>query len=425
MAPSRPLRRLTGASLALLVCAFVAQAPFAHAAEGSGRRAVSQQGERGSGIPILSVAPLARAATTVTWSDVSNRYWAKTAIDYVGGEHRWMRDWDAADDGTFAFQPDKLESRRLFARAIVRAFARSETPDESLTFRDMSSTNAFFPYVNVAVNLGWLQTDDDGNVRPTDPVTTREAHFALVKAVGLGPLAAAAARIHLRDGTRFHVPHGWGTLLIGMRIGLRYNHGDESLDVLPNSPLPRSEVAWSLYRAATMPSYMADYLSDYGDIELPNLGPKKQAIVKWGIRFVGYPYVWGGEWDEPTSTGYCCGAQPIGGFDCSGLTWWVMKAVDGTWDPPRPYVGWSLAQRTSTDMASTGGRVRWSDLKAGDLLFYDGDGDGRVDHVDTYVGNGWAIDSSSSPGGVTIMWVGDGWYADHFVHGRRIIGASS
>ena len=41
--------------------------------------------------------------------------------------------------------------------------------------------------------------------------------------------------------------------------------------------------------------------------------------------------------------------------------------------------------------------------------------------VDTFIGNGWALDTSSSAGGVTIMWVGDGWYRDHFVHGRRVL----
>jgi hypothetical protein len=26
--------------------------------------------------------------------------------------------------------------------------------------------------------------------------------------------------------------------------------------------------------------------------------------------------VWGGEWNTKTPSGYCCGAQPIGGMDC-------------------------------------------------------------------------------------------------------------
>ena len=54
--------------------------------------------------------------------------------------------------------------------------------------------------------------------------------------------------------------------------------------------------------------------------------------------------------------------------------------------------------------------------------FYDGSGDGTVDHVDLYVGNGYALDSSTSVGGVTLMYVGPGsWYRDHFVHGRRLL----
>ncbi len=421
MAPSRPLRRLAAASL-VLACAVLSQAPIARAAS----RDRSQRGEAGSGVPMLPLATAARGASTVTWSDVGRTYWARPAIDFVAGSHTWMRDYRANADGTYPFRPLRLESRRLFARAIVRAFARSEPVDPSITFPDLPETDPLYRFANVAVKLGWMQTDRGGNFRPLDPVTTRETHVALVSAVGLGELAADAEHIHLRDGTTFDVPRGFGALLIGMRIGLRYNHSDESLDVGPDSPLARAEVAWSLYRATTMPSWMGSYLAPYADIQLPNLGPKKQQIVQWGIRYVGYPYVWGGEWDRPTGSKYCCGAQPVGGFDCSGLTWWVMKADAGTWDntPPRPYSGWSLPQRTSADMAATGTRVRWRDLRAGDLMFYDGDRDGRVDHVDTYIGNGWAIDSSSSPAGVTIMWVGTGWYADHFVHGRRIMGTS-
>jgi NlpC/P60 family protein len=420
MASSRPLRRLAAASLAF-ACALAVQAP-AGAAVPRAERPDTTGGEAGSGIPMIHVPRTARPADGITWSDVPKGSWAASAIDYVAGTNAWMRDWRGADDGTYRFRPRKLESRRLFVRSLVRAFAPGETVDDSITFADLAPTDPFFASASVAVELGWMTTDAERNFRPTDPVTTVEVHEALVHAVGLGELAAQAEGIHLRDGTTFDVPPGFGPMLIGMRIGLRYNHRDESLDVAPDTQLPRAEVAWSLYRAATIPTWMPSYLAPYADIELPNLGPARRAIVQWGIDYVGYPYVWGGEWDAPTTTGYCCGSQPIGGFDCSGLTWWVMKAADGSWNnvPPRPYPGWALPQRTSADMAATGARVPWDDLRAADLMFYDGDGDGRVDHVDTSIGNGWAIDSSSSPGGVTIMWVGTGWYADHFVHGRRI-----
>ena len=66
-------------------------------------------------------------------------------------------------------------------------------------------------------------------------------------------------------------------------------------------------------------------------------------------------------------------------------------------------------------------KIRFADLRPGNLMFYDGDGDGVVDHVDTYIGHGYSLDSSSSPGGVTIMWVGTGWYREHFKFGRQVL----
>jgi NlpC/P60 family/S-layer homology domain len=392
MATSRPLRGLLAASLAL-ACVIVARGPQAN-------------------------------ARVATFSDVPRGFWAAEAIDYVAGDFDWMRDGPPGDDGASRFRPLRLESRGLFARALVRAFAPEEPVRDSVTFADLEPGEPFFAAVDVAVGLGWMRADPDGEFRPTDPVTTLETHEALVAAVGLGELADAASAIHLRGGMTIEGPDGFGAMLIGMRMGLRYDHPDDALDVSPTSPLPRAEVAWSLYRAATMPDRTVTSLARYAHIELPNLDPRRQAIVRWGIRYVGYPYVWGGEWSRPTTPGYCCGAQVVGGFDCSGLAWWLLRAGDAGWDnsPPRPYAGWRLPQRDSAAMAATGGHVSWGDLRAGDLLFYDGDGDGRVDHVNTFIGNGWAIDSSDSLGGVTLTWLGSGWYADHFVHGRRVIG---
>jgi cell wall-associated NlpC family hydrolase len=76
-------------------------------------------------------------------------------------------------------------------------------------------------------------------------------------------------------------------------------------------------------------------------------------------------------------------------------------------------------------LGGDGGRDRadhFDELKAGDLVFYDGNDDGTVDHVDTYIGNGWALDSGSSNAGVTITYIPGSWYEDHFVKGRRILG---
>ena len=214
-----------------------------------------------------------------------------------------------------------------------------------------------------------------------------------------------------------------------MRLGLRFNNRvDESQDVTPSTKLRRKQAAWSLYRATTLESWVVPYLEDqYADMVLPRMSAGRRSIVDWGVRYVGYPYIWAGEWgfDSPSPSAF--GGQPGPGFDCSGLSWWALRADDGVyWEisPPRPYGGWPLPQRTSAEMARmTNDKLQYADLLPGDLMFYDGDEDGTVDHVDVYVGNGWSLDSSSSVGGVTLMWVKSGWYRQHFVHGRRVLPA--
>lgn len=414
--PAWPLGRLV-AVVVFLTCLTIPQAAA------STSPPVARGGERGSGPATWSVQG-AFGTDDVRWSDVPLKHWARTAIDFVGATNDWMRDKKAAADGRYAFQPDRLENRRLFARALFRAFGSGVAEDPALRFSDLPESDAFYRFANVAVTARWMETDDAGAFRPLEPVTMREVHRALVFAIGMGDLAAGVDALHLKDGTPVPTPKDLGTLLIGMRIGLRFNHGDESLDVGPDSPLHRAEVAWSLYRAANQPSWMHDSLSPYATMQLPNLSAKLQRVIAFAVRYVGYPYVWGGEWHQPSPSGYCCGSQPIGGFDCSGLTWWLMKKAVTGWNPtpPRAYAGWDLHQRTSASMASVGTKVTWNDKRPGDLLFYDGDHDGTVDHVDTYVGNEWAIDSGSGNGGVTFTYVGSGsWYEEHFVHARRIV----
>jgi hypothetical protein len=411
---TRPLRRL----VAILGCLTVVLLPQPASSMRASR--LAGFGEPGSG-PALERIEGPTATNGIRWSDVNKRHWARTAVDYVGATNDWMRDYRPAADGRYPFEPDTLESRKLFARALVRAFGSALAIDPAITFEDLPADDRFFAAANIAVSQGWIERAGS-DFLPTEPVTTRVVHRALVLALGLGDLAAGADALHLEDGTKVPTPEGFGALLIGMRLGLRYDHDDETLDVGPDTPLPRSEVAWSLYRAATQPSWVRDSLAGYATMVLPALDERMRQVVAWGVRYVGYPYIWGGDWGDASPPGYCCGWQPQGGFDCSGMTWWLMKRADGSWgnSPPREYEGWDLPQRSSAQMASVGPRVRWKDLQPGDLLFYDGDADGTVDHVDTYIGNGWALDSGGSNGGVTITYVEDNWYQEHFVRARRI-----
>ncbi|MEP6666232.1 MAG: NlpC/P60 family protein [Nocardioidaceae bacterium] len=80
-----------------------------------------------------------------------------------------------------------------------------------------------------------------------------------------------------------------------------------------------------------------------------------------------------------------------------------------------------VAEQRSSAQAAIGDPLSYADARPDDLLFFDGNNDGAVDHVNVYIGRGWALDSSNSYGGVSIMRVGDGWYRDHFTHARRVI----
>jgi hypothetical protein len=367
------------------------------------------------------------AKRDIVWSDVDeDDRWARPAIDHVAAMNDWMRDFAPDPDGRYPFQPETIETRKYFARAVVLAFAPTDTVDPTITFTDLDPGDPFYPYANVAVQRRWMRRTPAGGFAPDVAVTTTMAHRVLTLALGMGPAIKALNHLQTEDGGAFQLPANFGSLVLGMRLGLRYNNrSDESMDVGPRTPLTRAQVAYSLYRATTQPSWSVPALIDeYDQIVLPALSEPARSIVQWGVRYVGYPYVWGGEWGLSTSAPSGLGGQSVAGFDCSGFTWWLMRANDaGAWNvaPPRPYAGWELTERSSADMAATGERLSYEQLQPGDLMFYDGNGDGRVDHVDTFIGYGWALDSSSTPAGVTIMWVGDGWYRDHFVHGRRIL----
>ena len=421
-------RRLTSFALFSLVVVSVQTlgAASAQAAPPSGWT----QGEEGSG-PAPFPARVTRSERalipTSGWSDLqADDLWARVAIDHVAGTYNWMRDYGPDENGNWRFRPDAFETRARWARALVRAFAPGEAPDPAITFTDLDPSDPAHRWAAVAVAHGWMTRSTSGRFDPANVVTAQGIHRSLVRVLGMGPTAAALNRLSTTDGYRFGTPRSFGTDLLAMRLGLRFNNRvDESQDVTPGTRLRRKQAAWSLYRATTLADWVVAYLEDqYADMVLPQMSERRRAIVDWGVRYVGYPYIWAGEWGFSTPPPPAFGGQPGPGFDCSGLSWWALRRDDAYWEisPPRPYPGWSLPQRTSAEMARmTDVKLGYSALRPGDLMFYDGDGDGTVDHVDVYVGSGWALDSSSSVGGVTLMWVKTGWYRDHFVHGRRVL----
>ena len=121
-------------------------------------------------------------------------------------------------------------------------------------------------------------------------------------------------------------------------------------------------------------------------------GPVGQHVVQSAMKYMGVPYVWGG--------------NSWGGIDCSGF----VKTVYGE-------CGISLP-RVSRDQANVGSAVTWDDLQPGDRLYFACKG-GQVDHAGIYMGNGYFIHSSSRRGGVAVDNLTGGFFARTLVAARR------
>ncbi len=102
----------------------------------------------------------------------------------------------------------------------------------------------------------------------------------------------------------------------------------------------------------------------------------RSRVVNYAMQFLGNPYVWGG-------------TSLTKGADCSGFTMSVMKNF-----------GISLPHY-SGDQAKRGTRIKSSQMRPGDLIFY-GNSSGKINHVAMYIGNGQIIHAASRRSGIKI-----------------------
>ena len=100
--------------------------------------------------------------------------------------------------------------------------------------------------------------------------------------------------------------------------------GSDQWEQEPNDDLTRTSLAVEAYAARYMPSWQPSLAQAKTAVAtaLPALSPLQQKVIRYALRFGGYPYVWGG---ESTTTSSPYGSQAAGGFDCSGFVWWVLK----------------------------------------------------------------------------------------------------
>jgi cell wall-associated NlpC family hydrolase len=309
----------------------------------------------------------------------------------------------SASKGSWA-QP---QIRVVVARGLMARSVASFRPNDPLTRGELADLVA-----------GLTEQPPKPVANPAAQVTLAQLDAKLVRALGLGDEAAlfqdTAAAAGLRPPARF------GTEVVARLLGLRTNHpaGQDDLEVLPNDPVPRAEVAYSVAQILRLSEWETTNVEEAASsFELPAVTPWQRRALATAVGFIGYPYVWGGEFERPESP---FGAQPRGGFDCSGFAWRVYKLQSY---PGAPQLATILRGRTAADMAGEvprRQRIKAARLAPADVVFFGSGGPrakaAQIDHMGLYLGNGWLIHSSRY--GVALARL-DGWYANRLAWGRR------
>jgi cell wall-associated NlpC family hydrolase len=250
------------------------------------------------------------------------------------------------------------------------------------------------------------------------PVTIAQLDATLVRGLDLTDAAAEFATSARNAGLA--PPSRFGTEVVARLLGLRTNHPTQldSLELLPNQPATRAEAAYSAAQILRFGGWETQRIEQLAQtFELPALSPWQGQILKTAVRFIGYPYVWGGTSEKAEAP---VGVQAPGGFDCSGFVWRVYKLQVY---PGGSALAGTLKGRTTFAMSGevpVAKRIPFARLKPGDVLFWGAAGPrskpAQVDHTGIYLGNGWFIHSSGY--GVALAPL-SGWYKQRFAWARR------
>lgn len=279
---------------------------------------------------------------------------------------------------------------------------------------------------NDALTRGELETITAGllHVVPAQPktpsatVTMSGLDSSLVATLGLSESAKLVTQNAKTAGLT--PPSRFGTETVARLLGLRTNHPAslDNLELSPSEPASHAEAAYSAARILHFGEWDAGAAETLAQtFVLPTYTAWQKQILDTAVKFIGYPYVWGGE-SETTTSAY--GTQVHGGFDCSGFVWRVYKlqtyANEGT-------LADALQGRTTYAMSSevpNAKRISLAKLQPADVIFFGAAGPkskpAQVDHMGIYLGNGWFIHSSGY--GVAVAQL-TGWYAQRFAWGRR------
>jgi cell wall-associated NlpC family hydrolase len=300
----------------------------------------------------------------------------------------------------------QAELKAVVAAGLMAKEAAAR-PDEPLTRAELETLSA-----------GLLHAAPVTPAAPGATVTMAALDAKLVSTLGLGETAKLFT--HGAKNAGLAPPSRFGTEAVARLLGLRTNHPAslDGLELSPGEPATRAEAAFSAARILRFGEWDVASAQELAPtFVLPTLTPWQKQILTTAVRFIGYPYVWGGE-SESRSSPY--GPQMHAGFDCSGFVWRVYKLQ--SYANARTLAD-TLRGRTTYAMSGEvprTKRIQFAQLQPADVIFFGSKGPSskpaQIDHMGVYLGNGWFIHSSRY--GVAVAML-SGWYEQRFAWGRR------
>jgi cell wall-associated NlpC family hydrolase len=301
----------------------------------------------------------------------------------------------------------QAELKTVVAAGIM-AKAAAARPDDPLTRGELETMVAGLTHAQAA----------PPSSTSSAKVTIAALDARLVAALGLTDTAKLFTQGAKTAGLA--PPSRFGTEAVARLLGLRTNHPAalDALELSPGEPATHAEAAFSAARILQLGLLDAQGVQKLAaSFVLPALTPWQKNVLTTAVRFIGYPYVWGGASEFPESP---FGPQVHGGFDCSGFVWRVYKAEQY---PNGGTLSDMLQGRTTYAMSGevpATKRIPFTNLQPADVIFFGAKGPkskpAQVDHMGIYLGNGWFIHSSRY--GVAVAAL-SGWYQQRFAWARR------
>jgi cell wall-associated NlpC family hydrolase len=339
-------------------------------------------------LPVLAAAALlaaAPAAASTVPPNAGIRHGSKSAA----------QSWAAVD------------IRFVVAHGLMAKSVSTFRPSDPLTQGELA-----------ALVAGLTQQPVQPSATPSAHVTVAQFDARLVKALDLSDAATLFADEVRAAGLA--PPPRFGTETVARLLGLRTDHpaAHDDLELLPSDAATRAEAAYSAARILRFGGWEQQNIEDDAAyFMLPTLTTWQKRILTTAVRFIGYPYVWGGTSELPETP---FRVRAHGGFDCSGFVWRVYKL--------QAYPGGAALRavlRGRTTYAMSGEvpkskRIPFARLAPADVLFFGDKGPAsqpaQVGHTGIYLGGGWFIHSSGQ--GVALASL-TGWYKKRFAWARR------